>query len=1068
MATKKSEAYIEFGARTENFKKGIKEMNAELKNASNELRLNATQLKGAGDNVDLLSERQNLLQKELQASNQKVELTEKSLAECKATLGENSKEYQNLTQEVLKAKNQQAAIQNELDQTTEKLKKVKDENKEAASAFGKLADEIDQQESELSKLKSKYSDVVIAQGKTSREAKDLAKEIEDLSSELKDNKKKMSDAEDAANEFDNTLDDVGDSAEDTSNKLETLKSVAGKIGGAVASVGAAAAGAVGGFLSLAEETRETRTQMSKLDAAFAETYVTADEAKAAYKDLYGVLGDEGQALEAVSFFGQLARNEEELAEWTTICTGVYGTFGDALPVEGLAEAANETAKCGQVTGGLADALNWTTMSSFGWEEALGSNSKALEAFNKATAEGLTQEEAFNAALAECSTEQERATLITDTLGTMYSDTAAEFEYYNKDVIDANKAQAELNETMAELGAVAEPILTTLKQLANDVLQSIKPFVSLVGEGLTGALNGADGAAEKFAEGLGGIVSSLLDKVVEMLPFAVETIGTLLSQIVETAVEVLPQVIKTIVDQLPTILQTVIDIVIEVINALSECLPDIIAAIVEIIPVLIEQLIAAIPQLLEAAVTLLMAIVDALPEIITSLIDALPSLIDAIIEMLITSIPVLMDGAIQLFNAIVEAIPVIIISLLERLPDIIQSIITGLLDAIPLLLEAAINLLHAIIEAVPMIITELIPVLPEIITTIIEVLISSIPQILEAGGQILFGLIEGLFGALPDLLSGLGEIMKAFLDAFLEFFGIHSPSKVMEEQGGFISEGLISGIKELPEKAKEIFTKIKDNIVNKISDAKKKAVDLFNNIKTSIQEKITQAKDKVVSIFNTIKQKIIEPITSAKQKASEIFNNIKSSITDKIESLKNSVAKKFSDLKTKMLSPIEKARDLIKGIVDKIVGFFKVKIEFPKPKLPHFSITPKGWKVSDLLEGSIPKLGIEWYAKGGFFNKPTVLSGLGEAGPEYALPLNERSLMPLATMLNKLTMQGENGLAEVLTSRFDMAVDRLAARLENLESNFYLDGEHFASATGGYNDRASGTRLQLTERGLTLK
>ena len=120
------------------------------------------------------------------------------------------------------------------------------------------------------------------------------------------------------------------------------------------------------------------------------------------------------------------------------------------------------------------------------------------------------------------------------------------------------------------------------------------------------------------------------------------------------------------------------------------------------------------------------------------------------------------------------------------------------------------------------------------------------------------------------------------------------------------------------------------------------------------------------------------------------------------------------------------------------------------------------------KGKLPSFSIQWHAEGGVFTKPTVLHGFGEEDMEYALPLNERSLTPLATMLNKLTMQGENGLADVLTSRFDAAIDRLATRLENLESNFYIDGEHFASATGGYADRASGTRLQLAERGLAIK
>ena len=152
------------------------------------------------------------------------------------------------------------------------------------------------------------------------------------------------------------------------------------------------------------------------------------------------------------------------------------------------------------------------------------------------------------------------------------------------------------------------------------------------------------------------------------------------------------------------------------------------------------------------------------------------------------------------------------------------------------------------------------------------------------------------------------------------------------------------------------------------------------------------------------------------------------------------------------------------MIDKIKGFFdNLKLEFPKIKLPHFSIKGK----FSLDPPSVPSLSVSWYAKGGFFNKPTVLQGLGEAGPEYALPLNERSLTPLATMLNKLTVNGENGLADVLASRFDAAVNRMTDRLEKLEMAVYLDGERVSNKMAGHNDTKSAERALLVERGLAL-
>ena len=120
--------------------------------------------------------------------------------------------------------------------------------------------------------------------------------------------------------------------------------------------------AVKQITDLAAETREYREDLARLEAAFTTAGSTSEQATAIYKDFYAVLGEEDRSVEAVNHLAQLCDTEEQLNKWTTICTGVVATFGDSLPIEGLTEAANETAKVGQVTGPLADALNWAGVS----------------------------------------------------------------------------------------------------------------------------------------------------------------------------------------------------------------------------------------------------------------------------------------------------------------------------------------------------------------------------------------------------------------------------------------------------------------------------------------------------------------------------------------------------------------------------------------------------------------------------------------------------------------------------------------------------------------------------------
>lgn len=105
---------------------------------------------------------------------------------------------------------------------------------------------------------------------------------------------------------------------------------AGKWGAAVVGGATAAAGALG---TVAEGTREYRTEMGKLDTAYSTSGHSTEAATETYKNLYAVLGDSGQSVEAANHLAKLCDTENELQSWTDICTGVFATFGDSLPVE---------------------------------------------------------------------------------------------------------------------------------------------------------------------------------------------------------------------------------------------------------------------------------------------------------------------------------------------------------------------------------------------------------------------------------------------------------------------------------------------------------------------------------------------------------------------------------------------------------------------------------------------------------------------------------------------------------------------------------------------------------------
>lgn len=217
-------------------------------------------------------------------------------------------------------------------------------------------------------------------------------------------------------------------------------------GAKAAATGLAAAGAA--LLALGVSTAEYRAEQAKLTTAFEAAGSSAEVAKTTYNDLYRVLGDTGQAVEAANHLAKLTTEEKALAEWGTICTGVYATFGASLPIESLTEAANETAKTGALTGSLADALNWAGVS----------------------------EEAFTEKLALCNTEAEREALIRETLSGLYTDAAAKYEENNAQVLAQNEAQAKLQATLAALGEAIAPVIVAFTNFANEALAAVLPYI----------------------------------------------------------------------------------------------------------------------------------------------------------------------------------------------------------------------------------------------------------------------------------------------------------------------------------------------------------------------------------------------------------------------------------------------------------------------------------------------------------------------------------------------------------------------------------------------------------------
>jgi len=508
---------------------------------------------------------------------------------------------------------------------------------------------------------------------------------------------------DGVDETKKALDDVAKEGEQAQDKLKvSFQDIGNKAGELGKKMALGLAGVVTASIAGVEATREFRQDYGKLETTFKTTNQATGAAKETFTTLFGILGEDDTAIETANHLAMMTNNEKDLSQWTDVLTGVYATFGDSLPLEGLAEAANETARVGQVTGPLADALNWA---------------------------GVSEDE-FNKKLEKCTSTQEREKLIRETLNGLYGEASTTYKDVNGNVIANNEAQANLNMQLADAVAKIEPLITKGKLFLAEVLLKLQP-----------------------------IITWIIDNMNILAPIILTFMGSLFALNIASKIMAFIPILKALF----LVIQT--------------------------------NPIVLVITLIIAAIALLIANWDTVKDVTIKVWEAMK---DAVKKGV--------DFVVQWFNKIVNFV--------------------------------------------------------------------------KENWQGLLLLIVNPFAGAFKLLYDNCEGFRNFVDKWIQ--------------------------------------KIKDFFVNG-----------FNNIKDKVVSTVTNLVDGVKNRFNSFRDSV-----------SNIFNKVKSAIT----------------------SPIEKARDVVKGIVEKIKGFFKFNVSLPKIKLPRFSIKPSGWKIGDLLKGSIPKLGIDWYAK----------------------------------------------------------------------------------------------------------
>lgn len=402
------------------FKKQLSGVNGELKNLNSDMKLVTEQFKGQANTLEALTEKDRILNQQVEQQTEKVRALEEALEQAAEAYGENDKRVDNYHRSLNEARTQLIRMQRELQDNSKYLDEAKRSANQAATSIDGFGREVQQ--------------------------------------------------------ADNSMGSYGQTLQGFIGDL-------GKLKGAI--VGGAAIGAIkelgGAILEVEESTREYRTILGTLAVSSEQAGYTADETAQAYGRLQSVLGDPQVAATATANLQAIGLEQEDLMKITDLAIGAWATYGDSIPIDGLAEAINETIQAGQVTGTFADVLNWAGES----------------------------EDAFNEKLAEAETKTERANIVLEALSQQgLADAAQGWFDVNEQIVNANTSEENLRQAWAQLGEVLAPTANALRSVAADALIWLTEKITEAIDGIQDLIDWWDRAKGVLAEsgGLKGLFS----------------------------------------------------------------------------------------------------------------------------------------------------------------------------------------------------------------------------------------------------------------------------------------------------------------------------------------------------------------------------------------------------------------------------------------------------------------------------------------------------------------------------------------------------------------------------------
>jgi phage-related protein len=487
--------------------------------------------------------------------------------------------------------------------------------------------------------------------------------------------------------------------------------------------------------------------------------------------------------------------------------------------------------------------------------------------------------------------------------------------------------------------------TTAKEASTTISGSWGSLKAAFQNVLVGLTTGGD----MFDQSLDALINTAVtfgQNIIPAIKGALSGIGYLIEGLAPVIGETIPPLIN---DLAPTLANSAVSLISSLVNGLTQNATQFSECLSNIIIVAVAGISTVVPQLLDAASKIVSNLMQGLTNSMPQIVNGAITLIEGLVNGLVNNIPLLIMGAVQL----------------------VASLANGLIANLPRIIDAGVNL----------------------ITGIVSASYSMMPQIIQNGMQLVVNLAVGLVRAIPQLIAALpritGAIVKGFKSVNWFDLGLQLIKSIWEGIKSIGSE-MWNGVKE---KTSELWGGVKNVVSEKLNNIKSTYDAHGRGLKGATFAAIEGVKEYYRTGYDAINQltggklgevvnAVGEKMEVVKGKFSEAFGNVKNTVMTIFENIKNGITEKIS-------AAVNKVKEIFGSIADKVSEVWgKIKGIIKAPK-----IVQKGTVSIAGVSTPIPKLGLEWNAKGGIMTRPTAFGYAngkvqmgGEAGAEAILPL----------------------------------------------------------------------------------